>query len=72
MNTLSQRLGTRKVYWITLLSGPLLFLLIAGFFRPADLSKPGVMVRASTAWVACWWVTEAIPVEVTSLVPLVL
>ena len=72
MNTLSQHLGERKVYWITLLSGPLLFLLIAGFFRPADLSRPGVMVLASTVWVACWWMTEVIPVEVTSLVPLIL
>ena len=29
-------------------------------------------VLASTAWIAIWWVTEAIPIAVTALLPIVL
>ena len=30
------------------------------------------MVLASTLWIATWWITEAIPIPVTSLLPLIL
>ncbi|MFU8767814.1 MAG: SLC13 family permease [Candidatus Methanoperedens sp.] len=54
-----------------LVVGPLLFLFII-------LSEPGGMewsakaVAAGTAWIACWWLTEAIPIPVTSLLPIIL
>lgn len=57
---------------IGLILGPLLFTLIQLFFKPEDLSSAGVAILASTVWIAVWWITEAIPIPVTSLLPLVL
>ena len=37
-----------------------------------DLGDQAFMVLAVTVWVAIWWVTEAIPIPVTSLLPIVL
>jgi len=52
--------------------GPVLFTIILLFFRPDDLSQEGIAVLASTAWIAVWWITEAIPIAVTALLPIVL
>ncbi|WP_252501671.1 DASS family sodium-coupled anion symporter [Sporosarcina sp. Marseille-Q4943] len=52
--------------------GPLLFFLTLLFFKPEGLSPEGVAILASTLWIATWWITEAIPIPVTSLLPLVL
>src|SRR5690606_3139488 len=57
---------------IGLLLGPLSFLLIFFFASPDDLSPEGVAMMAATSWVAIWWITEAIPIAATSLLPLVL
>lgn len=61
-----------KSQLIGLFLGPILFILILLFFQPADLSKEGVAVLASTIWIATWWITEALPIPVTSLLPIVL
>ncbi|GAF14725.1 LOW QUALITY PROTEIN: sodium-dependent transporter [Bacillus sp. JCM 19045] len=52
--------------------GPLLFLLTMLFFEPAGLSADGQRVLAVTLWIATWWMTEAIPIPATSLMPLIL
>lgn len=52
--------------------GPLLFFITLLFFKPEGLSSEGVAILASTLWIATWWITEAIPIPVTSLLPLVL
>ncbi|MFX0556389.1 SLC13 family permease [Maribacter sp. CXY002] len=57
---------------IGLLLGPLSFLLILIFFHPEGLSKEANAVLASTVWIAIWWITEAIPIAVTALLPLIL
>ncbi|CAI8311890.1 MAG: Sodium-dependent dicarboxylate transporter SdcS [Owenweeksia sp. TMED14] len=57
---------------IGLILGPLFFLLILFFFKPEGLSPEANAVLASTLWIATWWVTEAIPIEVTALLPIVL
>ena len=57
---------------IGLLLGPLSFLLIRFFFEPEGLTPTGNGVLAATAWIAIWWITEAIPIEVTALLPIVL
>lgn len=57
---------------IGLIIGPLLFLLILRFFHPEGLSKEANAVLASTAWVATWWITEALPIAVTALLPIIL
>lgn len=57
---------------IGLVLGPLLFALILAFIRPEGLPAAGTAVLAVTAWMAVWWITEAIPIAVTSLLPIVL
>lgn len=62
----------KKSQLIGLILGPLLFTLTLLFFHPADLSAEGVGILASTIWIASWWITEAVPIPVASLLPLVL
>ena len=57
---------------IGFLLGPLAFILIFLFFKPEGLSTEARAILASTAWVAIWWITEAIPIAVTALLPIVL
>ncbi|WP_025740066.1 SLC13 family permease [Aquimarina pacifica] len=55
-----------------LVLGPLLFFLTLFFFHPDGLSIEANAILASTLWVAIWWITEAIPIAATSLLPIVL
>jgi sodium-dependent dicarboxylate transporter 2/3/5 len=57
---------------IGLFLGPILFFLTLQFFHPEGLSKEANAVLASTLWIAVWWITEAIPIAVTSLLPIIL
>lgn len=57
---------------IGLILGPLLFILTLFFFSPEGLSSEGLAILASTIWIAIWWMTEAIPIPATSLLPIVL
>ena len=57
---------------IGLVLGPLLFTIITLFFKPEDLSPQANAILASTAWIAIWWITEAIPIAATALLPIVL
>ncbi len=61
-----------KTKLLGLLLGPISFVLILCFFHPEGLSKEANAVLASTVWIAIWWITEAIPIAVTALLPLVL
>ena len=55
-----------------LIAGPLGFLLVLLFFKPTGLTNEGRAILASTVWIAIWWITEAIPIAVTSLLPIIL
>jgi sodium-dependent dicarboxylate transporter 2/3/5 len=57
---------------IGLLLGPLAFILVLLFFHPEGLSKPANAVLASALWIAIWWITEALPIAVTALLPIIL
>ena len=57
---------------IGLILGPTLFLLTRYVLQLEGLSDSGNAVLASTLWVATWWITEAIPIAVTSLLPIIL
>lgn len=52
--------------------GPAMFVIILLFFHPQGLSTPANAVLASTVWIAIWWITEALPIAVTALLPIVL
>jgi sodium-dependent dicarboxylate transporter 2/3/5 len=57
---------------IGLVAGPLLFALTWFFLRPEGLPAAGTAVLAVTVWMAVWWTTEAVPIAVTALLPIVL
>ena len=57
---------------IGLVLGPLLFLLTLLFYHPEGMSPGANAVLASTLWIAVWWITEAIPMAATSLLPIIL
>ena len=55
-----------------LLAGPILFFLIL-LVAPDNVLNPDAwMVIASATWMVVWWVTEAAPIPVTALLPIVL
>ncbi|MTI32518.1 SLC13 family permease [Xanthovirga aplysinae] len=62
----------RPVQLIGLILGPLLFALCLLFFHPEGLSDEGRGVLAGTLWIIVWWLTEAIPIPATSLLPLII
>ncbi|MEZ4980364.1 MAG: DASS family sodium-coupled anion symporter [Saprospiraceae bacterium] len=57
---------------IGLILGPTLFFLVLFFYHPEGMSKEANAVLACTLWIATWWITEALPIAVTSLLPIVL
>lgn len=57
---------------IGLFLGPLTFFLVKFFYNPEGLSNEGLSILASTLWVAIWWITEAVPIYVTALIPIIL
>ena len=57
---------------IGLISGPLAFLAVLFFFNPESLNPRANAILASTIWIAIWWITEAIPIAVTALLPIIL
>ncbi|MEM6343657.1 MAG: DASS family sodium-coupled anion symporter [Bacteroidota bacterium] len=55
-----------------LILGPTLFITTLLLFRPEGLSSEANAVLACTLWIAVWWITEAIPIAVTSLLPIIM
>ena len=56
---------------INFIIGPLLFLLV-NFVPFEGLSPQGRAVLACTVWVAFWWITEAVELPVTSILPIII
>ncbi|HKJ68194.1 MAG TPA: DASS family sodium-coupled anion symporter [bacterium] len=63
-SSLRKRLG--------LLLGPVLFLGLFFMPTPAGLTSDAQIVLAGGAWIAAWWITEAIPIAATALLPIVI
>ncbi|WP_165748876.1 SLC13 family permease [Cellulophaga sp. Z1A5H] len=57
---------------IGLILGPLVFFYILFFFNAEGLDYSAKAILASVAWIAIWWITEAISIAVTALLPIVL
>lgn len=56
---------------VGLVLGPILFILLLTLFpNPDGLSENGKYVFAISIWMIIWWITEAIPVYATALLPL--
>jgi len=50
--------------------GPALFLLILLMPTPEGMPETAKMVFAISVWMIVWWITEAIPIYATALLPL--
>ena len=48
------------------------FILVILFFHPEGLTLQANAIIASTFWMAIWWITEAIPISITALLPIIL
>ncbi|MCB9251182.1 MAG: SLC13/DASS family transporter [Flavobacteriales bacterium] len=59
-------------WWVKLFLGPLAFLCVIAFWKPAESSQETVFMAGVTLWVAIWWMTEVVDLAVTSLLPLIL
>ena len=56
---------------IGLFSGPLLFIIVLNF--PFDsLSFEAAAVLATASWMVSWWISEAVSISVTALLPLII
>ena len=49
-----------------------MFIITLLTFSPEGLTSEGRAILASTIWIAIWWMTEAIPIPATSLLPIIL
>ena len=56
---------------IGLFVGPLIAVLMIWIGAPDDLSQAGWTTAALGVLMAVWWATEAVPIAVTALLPLV-
>lgn len=57
---------------VGLILGPIAFLLTYLFFHPEGLNPKANAVLAATLWIAIWWITEAVDIAVTALLPIIL
>lgn len=60
----------RKI--LSIILGPLAFGILELLGGPSTLSPEGYHVLTITVWIAIWWTTEAVPIYVTSLLPIIL
>lgn len=57
---------------VGLILGPVLFALFMWLIPLPELSQEGRAVLAVTVWMSVWWVLEAMPLGITSLMPIIL
>ena len=57
---------------IAIFLGPLIYLVLQSLDHPQSMPSPAWDVLCVTLWMALWWVTEAVPIAVTALLPIVL
>lgn len=61
---------TVRIRWIGLIGGLVLGLLVY-FLMPGDVPQPARLTAATAVLMGVWWMTEALPLPATSLLPLV-
>lgn len=63
-------MNSSKLFFILL--GPVIFALMLLIGAPASMPSAAYGILAATIWIAIWWVSEAVPIPITSLLPIVL
>ncbi len=61
-----------KTKLVGLATGPVLFFLVLNTVEPGVLSEKSITVLALGAWMVTWWATEAMPIPVTALLPMII
>lgn len=57
---------------VHLVIGPLVAVIVYGIAKTLGMPEPAAWMFATVIWVGWWWITEALPLAVTSLLPFVL
>ncbi|MBZ0264047.1 SLC13 family permease [bacterium] len=65
-------LQNRLISSIVLASGPVIFLVLLTLLNPVDMPPTAAKTAAIAAWMGIWWLTEAVPLAVTSLLPIIM
>jgi len=61
----------KKSKLLQIILGPLVFVIMEIVGKPSSMSMDAYHVLAATIWISIWWVTEAVPIAATALVPIV-
>ncbi len=61
---------TSKLLWLII--GPLAFVILELLGKPDSMTIEAFHVLAGTIWIAIWWITEAAPISITALLPIVI
>lgn len=61
----------QKTKLLGLVVGPALFCLVYFLVSPGLLSEKSIVVLALGAWMVTWWATEAMPIPVSALLPMI-
>ncbi len=67
-----QRQESNKWKLLSFISGPLAFFILLFTINSSFISPNAGKVLALAAWIIIWWMTEAVPIAITALLPLVL
>ena len=67
-----RKVGDKKRKYLFQALGPLAFIIIQMLNKPENMTPEAFQVVAITAWIAIWWVTEAVNIAVTALLVIVL
>lgn len=59
-------------YRMSLIIPPAIFLIMVSMAPPGSMAPEAWKILAATIWIATWWITEAVPIPVTSVLPIIL
>ncbi len=57
---------------IFIILGPVIFFVLQTLGGIKGMPEPAYDILCATIWIAFWWVTEAVPIAVTALLPIIL
>ncbi len=68
---MKESLSATRIKQIGFVAGPLSFFLVLFLVDPGFISPGANKVLAVALWMIVWWITEAVPIPITALLPLI-